>query len=84
MKMKKAMTFYKDSILDRATSKNFLSPIFELVSSLNRSHRMAIDERELARLYRNLVDHFCMILKIHLVLEINVASRMRTCNRLFV
>ncbi len=82
--MKKAMTFYKDSIIDRATSKNFLSSISGLVSSLNRSHRMAIDERELARLRESLVNHFYMILKMHLVLKINVASQMKTCNRLLI
>jgi hypothetical protein len=82
MKMKKAMTFYKDSVPDRATSENFLSPISGLVSSPNRPHRMAIGERELARLRGGLVDHFCMVLKMHLVLEINVAPRMGACNRL--
>ncbi len=64
----------QDSISDRATSKNFLSSISELISFFNRSHRMTIDERELARLREDLVNHFCMILKMHLVHEINVAS----------
>jgi hypothetical protein len=72
------------SVLDRATSENFLSSIFGLISSPNRPHRMAIGERELARLREGLVNHFCMILKMHLVHEINVASRTRACNRLFV
>ena len=80
--MKKAMTFYKDSVLDRATLENFLSPISGLVSSPNRPHRMAIAKRELARLRGSLVDHFYMVLKMHLVLEINVASQMGACNRL--
>lgn len=72
----------QDSISDRATSKNFLSSISELISFFNRSHRMTIDERELARLREDLVNHFCMILKMHLVHEINVASWTRACNRL--
>ncbi len=84
MKMKKAIIFYKDSILDRATLKNFFLSIFELVSSLNRSHRMAIDERELVQLRESFVNHFCIILKMHFVLKINVASQMKACNKLFI
>jgi len=58
MTVKKAKTFYKDLISDRATSENFFASIIGVVSSPNRPHRMVSGEREPARLLGGLVDHF--------------------------
>lgn len=46
--MKKAIIFYKDSLLNCATSKNFLSLIFELVLFSNRSYKITINKKEFA------------------------------------
>jgi len=58
-KDEKAMTFYKDSVPDRASFGEF--PLADIWASLVPRGV--------------LVDHFCMVLKMHLVHEINVAPR---------
>jgi hypothetical protein len=83
-KNKKAIIFYKDPIIDCATSKNSLLLISKLVLSLNKSYRIAINKRELARLRKSFVNYFYVILKLYLILKINIASQIEVYNKLLI